>query len=156
MGQAKVAISSVYDAKVTQAVPFFNVTEMARSIGFYVDGLGFTITKRWESEGNLRWCWLELGTAALMLQQYWKDGKPAGPPVGTLGLGTSVCLMCEDALAMHRRAVALGLQSSESQEPYVGNNLWVVPFVDPDGYRVEFESPTDIPEGTRLSEVAPS
>jgi hypothetical protein len=28
----------------------------------------------------------------------------------------------------------------------VGNGLGVVRLVDPDGYRIEFESPTDLPE----------
>jgi hypothetical protein len=31
----------------------------------------------------------------------------------------------------------------------VGNGLWVVSLTDPDGYRLDFESPTDAPEGTR-------
>jgi catechol 2,3-dioxygenase-like lactoylglutathione lyase family enzyme len=64
---------------VTQAVPFFTVKDMDASLRFYVDGLGFTITNRWEPEGRLR---------------------------------------------------------------------WVTALVDPDGYRLEFESPTDVPEET--------
>ncbi len=31
---------------VRQAVPFFNVKDIAASLRFYVDGLGFTITRR--------------------------------------------------------------------------------------------------------------
>jgi hypothetical protein len=27
------------------------------------------MTKKWIDEGKLRWCWLELGTAALMLHK---------------------------------------------------------------------------------------
>jgi len=30
--------------------------------------------------------------------------------------------------------------------------LWVVPVTDPDGYRMEFESPTDAPEESELEE----
>jgi lactoylglutathione lyase len=30
--------------------------------------------------------------------------------------------------------------------------MWVVSLSDPDGYRLEFESPTDVPEETKLSE----
>jgi lactoylglutathione lyase len=30
--------------------------------------------------------------------------------------------------------------------------LWVVPVTDPDGYRMEFSSPTDAPEDTELEE----
>jgi lactoylglutathione lyase len=38
----------------------------------------------------------------------------------------------------------------------VGNNLWVVELSDPDGYKVCFESPTDVPEGTKYSEWSKS
>jgi hypothetical protein len=33
---------------------------------------------------------------------------------------------------------------------FVGNGLWVTSFADPDGYRLDFESPTDVPEDTKL------
>ena len=39
----------------------------------------------------------------------------------------------------------------EGDEPIVGNALWVTSFRDPDGYRIDFESPTEVPEGTPLS-----
>ena len=42
---------------VTQAVPFFNVTDMKASLAFYVDGLGFTLTRQWTPDGQIRWCW---------------------------------------------------------------------------------------------------
>ena len=60
---------------VRQAVPFFNVKDIEASLRFYVDGLGFTITRRWEPEGRIRWCWLERDQVAVMLQEYWKDGS---------------------------------------------------------------------------------
>jgi len=40
----------------------------------------------------------------------------------------------------------------EMNEPFVGNNMWVVSLVDVDGYRLDFESPTDVPEETKYSE----
>ncbi len=58
---------------VRQAVPFFNVKDIEASLRFYVTGLGFTIARHWNPEGRVRWCWLELGGAALMLQEYWKE-----------------------------------------------------------------------------------
>ena len=63
---------------VRQAVPFFNVKDIEAFLRFYVDGLGFTITRQWEPDGRIRWCWLELGQVAVMLQEYWKDGRPGG------------------------------------------------------------------------------
>lgn len=136
---------------VRQAVPFFGVKDIDASLRFYVDGLGFTVTRHWDPEGRMRWCWLELDRVAVMLQEYWKDGRPGGWPAGVLGEGVCICLMCADAIAVYHNAKARGLQPSQ---PFVGNGLWVTSLVDPDGYRLDFESPTDVPEGTVYAEPA--
>ncbi|HSB09787.1 MAG TPA: hypothetical protein VLM38_09915 [Blastocatellia bacterium] len=60
---------------VKQAVPFFRVSNIEASVRYYVGGLGFEITKKWIHEGKLRWCWLQLGDASLMLQEFWKEGS---------------------------------------------------------------------------------
>jgi len=130
---------------IRQAVPFFGVTDIEASLRFYVEGLGFTLTNKWTPEGRIRWCWLERDDAALMLQEYWKDGKPNRGPAGPLGQGVSICFMCADAIRIYHEAKAKGLAP---QRPYVGNGLWVTSFVDPDGYRLDFESLTDVPEET--------
>ena len=135
---------------VTQAVPFFSVTDITASLAFYMDGLGFTMTHRWSPEGRIRWCWLELGGAALMLQEFWKDGKPGGAPAGKLGQGVSICFMCADALAIYRDAKAKGIPAVT---PFVGNGLWDLGMEDPDGYHLHFESLTDVPEDTVYSET---
>lgn len=67
-------------ANVQQVVPFFHVSNIEDSLHFYVDGLGFQITRKWIDEGKLRWCWLELGAAALMLQEFAKKGTIPGYP----------------------------------------------------------------------------
>jgi lactoylglutathione lyase len=41
----------------------------------------------------------------------------------------------------------------EAAEPQVGNVMWVTYLYDPHGYRIDFESPTDTPEDTKLSEL---
>jgi catechol 2,3-dioxygenase-like lactoylglutathione lyase family enzyme len=136
-------------ANVKQAVPFFGVTNIEESVRYYVDGLGFEMTIKWEPDGKLRWCWLQLGGAALMLQEFWKDGPHAGMPEGRLGQGVSVCFVCEDALAIFREVTSRGIQASK---PFVGNAMWVTSLSDPDGYRIDFESPTDVPEETEHSQ----
>lgn len=141
-------------ANVKQAVPFFGVTNMEASLRFYVDGLGFTMKHRWipdrkedNPDGRIRWCWLQLGDASIMLQEFLPEHRPKE----TLGTGTSVCFMCEDALALYREFKSRGIQTR--QRPFVGNRLWVVPVTDPDGYRIEFESPTDAPEESEMEEI---
>jgi catechol 2,3-dioxygenase-like lactoylglutathione lyase family enzyme len=115
------------------------VRDLASSLRFYVDGLGFWIARRWEPEGKLRWCWLELGTAALMLQEYRADQVPETER----GVGVSVCFQCHDALELYRGFKERGL---EPRRPFVGNAMWVVLLRDPDGYKLDFESPTDAEE----------
>jgi lactoylglutathione lyase len=132
---------------VKQAVPFFGVRDIDASLRFYITGLGFTMTKEWSPEGRLRWCWLELGEAAVMLQEYWKDGRPGGGPDGPLGQGVTVCFMCTDAIAIYHAAIERGLAASR---PFVSNGMWMTSLVDPDGYRLEFESVTDTEEETSL------
>jgi lactoylglutathione lyase len=141
------------DVNVKQAVPFFGITSMETSLRFYINGLGFKMRRQWipdrpedKPDGRIRWCCLELGNAAIMLQEFLPEYLPKHP----LGTGISVCFMCEDALALYREFKSRGIQTSK--RPFVGNHLWVVPLTDPDGYRLEFESPTDAPEESELEE----
>ena len=139
----------VVTSNVKQAVPFLNVTDIDASLRFYVEGLGGVVTKQWVPEGRVRWCWLQLDDAALMLQEYWRDGRRTGAPSGPLGQGVSICFMCADATAIYRDLVSRGVAA---RRPFVGNGLWVTSISDPDGYRLEFESPTDVPEETVYSD----
>ncbi len=134
---------------VKQAVPFFGVSSMEASLRFYVDGLGFVMTKKCIDEGKLRWCCVEIGDAALMLQEFRKEGHDSWNPSSKVGEGVTVCFMCEDALAIYHEAAERGIKAKRN--PFVGNALWVVSFSDPDGYRIDFESPTDVPEETEYS-----
>jgi catechol 2,3-dioxygenase-like lactoylglutathione lyase family enzyme len=133
---------------VEQAVPFLMVTGMERSLRFYVDAVGFTVTKTWAPEGKIRWCWLELGGAGLMLQEY----GPGRAPQGKLGEGMSICFQCKDALELYHGFRARGLVP---RRPFVGNAMWVVCFTDPDGYKLDFESPTDAPEESEYESSQP-
>ena len=137
------------ESNVQQAVPFFLVHDMERSVRFYVDGLGFKMTKEWNDEGKLRWCWLELGDAAVMLQEFWKEGQHANLPEGKLGAGVSINFICKDALVIYRDLASRGVLATL---PFVGNRMWVTQVLDPDGYSLCFESPTDVPEETVFSE----
>lgn len=134
---------------VKQAVPFLGVSNIEESIRYYVDGLGFEMTKKWIDRGKLRWCWLQQGDAAIMLQEFWREGHHANLPDGKLGEGVSICFICEDALAIYRDLTSRGVQASR---PFVGNGMWVTSLSDPDGYRIEFESYTDVPEDTEFSD----
>jgi lactoylglutathione lyase len=137
-------------ANVQQVVPFLRVSDMERSVGFYCDGLGFSIKHRWVVDEKLRWCWLTLGGASLMLQEFAKDGPSSLAPEQKVGLSISLSFQCLDALLIYREVTARGVNV---KEPFVGNSMWVTILSDPDGYRVEFQSPTNVPEETKLSEL---
>jgi uncharacterized glyoxalase superfamily protein PhnB len=126
---------------VEQAVPFLMVANMESSLRFYVDGLGFEMTRKWTPRGTIEWCWLQLGGAALMLQEY-REGRV---PQAKRGEGVSVCFQCKDALALYHAFTARGIQA---RNPFVGNAMWVTVLTDPDGYKLDFESPTDEREET--------
>ena len=131
------------NSNVKQAVPFFMVTNMERSIDFYTTSLGFGIKHQWKPAGKIEWCWLQLDNASLMLQEYRQK-----PVTEKFGEGVSVYFICEDSIAIYNQIISNGLAMTD---PFVGNNMWVVALSDPDGYKIFFESPTDVPEETTYS-----
>lgn len=136
---------------ISAVVPLLLVTSMERSLAFYIDGLGFTVQNRWVPDGRLRWCWMSLGGAALMLQEADASTREKMLTTGTLGNGAALYFQCTDAIAIYREAAARGIHPL--REPQVGNFAWEVFFADPDGYKINFSSQTELPEETLLSET---
>lgn len=66
-------------------------------------------------DGRIRWFWLELGGAAIMLQEF----LPARHPKEMLGTGVNICFQCEDALA--REFKPCGIQTR--RRPFVGPGM---------------------------------
>lgn len=112
-------------AKLKQAVPFFGVTNMQSSLRFYVDELAFKMERWWipdspedHPDGRICWCWLELGEAAIMLQEF----SPGRQPKETLGTGVNVCSQCHDALALYREFKSRGIPTHPSHSSkHIGN-----------------------------------
>jgi catechol 2,3-dioxygenase-like lactoylglutathione lyase family enzyme len=137
----------INEPNLLQAVPFFRVSNMDASLQFYTDGLGFTIKLQWTPRDIIEWCWLQRDGVALMLQEPRRD-QPILPLEGKPGLGVSISFQCRDALSLYQEFLSRGLTPSE---PFVGNAMWVTTLTDPDGYRLEFESRTEVPEETTYS-----
>jgi lactoylglutathione lyase len=135
---------------VTTIVPLLMVTSMERSLVFYTEGFGFMIKNKWtpDDPGKIRWAWLTLGTAHLMLQEPRDSTKLTGDAIGN---GVSFYIQCTDALVIYRELLTRNI--APSREPQVGNGNWEVAYTDPDGYKINCASPTDVPEETLLSQL---
>jgi hypothetical protein len=59
--------------------------------------------------------------------------------------------ICGDAWSAYRQSIARGLAPAL---PFVGNGMWVTSLRDPGGYRIEFESQTDVPEDSTFYDKA--
>src|SRR5262249_9513868 len=103
----------MFEPNVQQTVPLLNVANLQESLRFYVDGLGFEVKRKWESDGRLYWCWLQHGGASLMLQQPPTDGPDSWKPGGVVGEGISICFQCQDAIAIHRQMLNRNFEASK-------------------------------------------
>lgn len=137
--------------RVNEVVPFFAVKDMEKSVVFYIDGLGFEFKNKWVEDGVIRWCHLLIGEAGLMLQQFRTQGHDSRQFRDKKGEGVTLCFFCDDAVGFYQDVTSRGIDASE---PFVGNMMWVTEMTDPDGYELLFESPTNVVEGTKLSELA--
>jgi hypothetical protein len=72
---------------------------------------------------------------------------------GKLGNGAALYFQCADAIAIYRDAAERGIHPV--REPQVGNFAWEVFFADPDGYKINFSSTTDLSDETLLSQITP-
>ncbi|ASU36011.1 VOC family protein [Mucilaginibacter xinganensis] len=140
----------VNECNVQQAVPFFWVKNIDASLNFYIGGLGFELKNKWEPSGRIEWCWLQLGKASIMLQQHLNEGPNAVIFLDNKkGVGISINFTCKDAIKLYHKFQENGVEVSE---PMVGNGLWEILVTDPDGYRLFFESETNVPEETKYSD----
>src|SRR5258705_12583780 len=95
--------TSIAKSNVKQAVPFFMVKDIDSSMNFYVNGLGFSMTESWTDRGKIKWCWLSIGDAALMLQEF---NKEEDVPKKKTGEGVEIFFICEDALAIYTQIIS--------------------------------------------------
>jgi catechol 2,3-dioxygenase-like lactoylglutathione lyase family enzyme len=134
----------------TVIIPLLQVTSMERSLAFYTEGLGFSLKNKWtpDDPDKIRWAWLTLGTAHVMLQEPRDLTKLTSSPIGN---GVSLYIQCTDALDLYRDLLTRDI--APSREPQVGNGNWEIFYTDPDGYKINLASPTDVAEETLLSHL---
>jgi uncharacterized glyoxalase superfamily protein PhnB len=121
---------------VRELVPLLFVEDIARSVAFYRERLGFEMTGVWEPEGRLAWCRLQRGGSWLMLQQACDED---GPAEGR-GRGVEFFFTCDDADALHAEFAARGLSLASPAVAFYGMKQLILK--DPDGYELCFQNAT--------------
>ncbi|QDV17672.1 Glyoxalase-like domain protein [Gimesia panareensis] len=125
---------------IQELVPLLFVEDVAHSVAFYQDRLGFEITLKWEPEGKLSWCRLERGSAALMLQLACPDEDGT---VEERCKGVGFFFLCDDAQAMYDELLGKGLELEPPQVAFYGMNQLFLK--DPDGYELCFQNQVAAP-----------
>lgn len=114
------------------------VDDLEKSLGFYVDALGFTVTERMEEEGRLLGVMLVAGSAHLGLSQDdFAKGRGRAKGIGfRLWAETA-----QDLDALARRLAEHGIAADGPKtEPWGGRSLTVV---DPDGFKLTLTPPEE-------------
>jgi uncharacterized glyoxalase superfamily protein PhnB len=110
------------------------VNDIAKSVSWYRDVMGFTVKDRWERDGKLMGVELVAGDVLVMLSQDdWKKGRDRKK-----GEGFSLyCLTVQDVdkLATRARARGATMLQEPRDQPWGTRDFSVK---DPDGFKITF------------------
>jgi len=112
--------------------PSFTVNDLAKSLTFYRDVLGFVVKERWERDGVLAGAELAAGSVSFLIgQDDWKKGRDR-----VKGVGLSLyCQTAQDVDTLARRIKAAGgnVVQEPQNEPWGSRDFAVL---DPDGFKI--------------------
>jgi uncharacterized glyoxalase superfamily protein PhnB len=110
----------------------FTVTDVARSVAWYRDVLGFVVADEWRVQGELRGAEMRAGAVALYLgQDDWKKGRDR-----VKGEGVRLyCTTRQDIDAVAERVKAAGgvLSHEPQTQPWGERDFGLM---DPDGFKI--------------------
>lgn len=124
-----------------RVIPELLCADVARSLRFYADALGFQVVYDDPERGA---AYVELDGAHLMLQEPAGRMFATGTPSAPLGQGLQLQIACWDAQGLYDAAVAAGtdipLPLEENWYPVGRDEVGQCHFVvaDPDGYLLRF------------------
>jgi catechol 2,3-dioxygenase-like lactoylglutathione lyase family enzyme len=130
--------------EVKGVTPMVQVFDMRRSIGFYRDLLGFTVTGKSKAMSDdpddVNWVMLQLSGAEIMLNTaYDPDDVPEAPDPGRWSGHQDTCLYfgCPDVEGAYRHLVSMGLKLDPPKVAWYGmKQLYLT---DPDGFGICFQ-----------------
>jgi len=130
--------------EVTGVAPLVQVFDMRKSVRFYRDMLGFTVTGRskpmTDDADDVNWCMLELGGACVMLNTaYDPEEVPEAPDAARWGGHQDTCLFfgCRDVDAAYRELVENGIKVDAPKVTWYG--MKQLSLTDPDGFGICFQ-----------------
>ena len=132
MADARPARKQPESLRLRDIAPGFTVSDLQKSMTFYVDALGFTVHERWEYEGELRGVMLRAGNCRIGLSQ---DDFAKGRD-RVKGLGMSVWLTTIqdlETLVARIKQNGISLEQELEEMPWGGRAFTLV---DPDGFRI--------------------
>jgi uncharacterized glyoxalase superfamily protein PhnB len=122
--------------RLRSAGPSLTANDLQRSLTFYRDVLGFTVSDRWESEGRLVGVELTAGAVQFWLaQDDWRKGRDR-----IKGQGFRMyCTTSQDIDTLAEQIKARGgtLAEEPRSQPWGGRDFAVV---DPDGFTITISS----------------
>jgi uncharacterized glyoxalase superfamily protein PhnB len=123
---------------VQELWPLLAVDDLASSLAFWRDRLGFTLVGQADSDdGTTFWCRLQRGSCSIMLETAQaEDGRAK-----ERGRGVTLYFVCDDVDAFFEEVSSRGLEVDPPTVAYYGMRQLYVP--EPNGYRVCFESPVE-------------
>lgn len=125
-----------------EIVALLQVYDMAASLRFYRDGLGFTVAEQSPGGEDCDWVLLKLERAQLMLNTaYEKSNRPYQPDKERMlaHKDTSLYFLCPDIEIVYQQFTGAGLIV---EKPAVTKyNFKALNLEDPDGFSLCFHSP---------------
>ena len=133
--------------------PLLQVFDMATSLNFYHDVLGFELvaTDSNTVAPNHNWVWLRLGGADLMLNTaYEYDSRPSAPEPPRVRSHDDTCLYfgAPDVDAVYEHLSARGIKAKKPQIAHYGMKQLYVH--DPDGFSLCFQWKAEVATKTSV------
>ena len=117
--------------RLTSASPSFTVNDIEKSMAWYRDVLGFTVTERWEDGGKLLGAEMAAGDVSFMIgQDDWKKGRDRVKGVGV----RLYCMTDQDIDTLAARIKANGGTLEGPRDTQWNTRELAVD--DPDGYKI--------------------
>ena len=123
--------------RLTSASPSFTVNDIEKSMAWYRDVLGFTVTERWEDGGKLLGAEMAAGDVSFMIgQDDWKKGRDRVKGVGV----RLYCMTYQDIDTLAARIKANGGTLEGPRDTQWNTRELAVD--DPDGYKITIAKET--------------